>query len=37
MGTTWDARQGMRLRYVAPVEDSGEDGSVSQLEAYRNL
>jgi hypothetical protein len=37
MGTTWDARQGMRLRYVAPVEDSGEDGSVSQLDAYRNL
>ncbi|HYQ36639.1 MAG TPA: hypothetical protein VER10_12330 [Mycobacterium sp.] len=37
MGCTWDSRQGMRLRYVAPVEDSDEDSSVSQLDDYRNL
>ena len=37
MGCTWDARQGMRLRYAAPVEDSGDDASVSPLDEYRNL
>jgi hypothetical protein len=37
MGTTWDSRQGMRLKYVAPREDSGEAGSIASLDEYRNL
>ena len=37
MCATWDARQSARIRYVAPSEDSGEDGSGAQLDDYRNL
>jgi hypothetical protein len=36
MATTFDARQGLRLRYVVPVEDTG-DGSITSIDDYRNL
>jgi hypothetical protein len=38
LGTTWDARQSMRLRYVASLPDEdGQGGPVSRLDDYRNL
>ena len=38
MGATWDARQSLRLRYIAPGGDTAaDDGSVTQLSDYRNL
>jgi hypothetical protein len=38
LGTTWDARQSMRLRCVASLPDEdGQGGPVSQLDDYRNL
>jgi len=36
MGTTWDARQGMRIRYVPPGTE-GPAASVASLDAYRDL
>ena len=36
LGTTWDARQTQRLRYVPPKTD-GQPGPVSRLDDYRNL
>jgi hypothetical protein len=36
MGTTWDARQGMRIRYVTPGTE-GPAASVASLDAYRDL
>ncbi|HYB34937.1 MAG TPA: hypothetical protein VEF72_03535 [Mycobacterium sp.] len=38
MGATWDARQTLRLRYVASLPDGdGQAGPVSRLDDYRNL
>src|SRR5262249_50231342 len=37
MGCTWASRQSLRLRYVAPDEDSDGAGSVASLDDYRNL
>jgi len=36
MGTTWAARQDMRIRYVAPPSES-EPASVTNMERYRDL
>jgi hypothetical protein len=36
LGTTWDARQTQRLRYVPPKTD-GSPGPVSRLDDYRDL
>ena len=35
MGTTWDARRSMRVRYVEPV--AVKRSAVMHLDAYRNL
>jgi hypothetical protein len=35
LGTTWDARQGQRLRYVSPKTDGPV--AVSRLDDYRDL
>ena len=37
MGTTWDARQGMRIRYTDPGVGGDAPASVSRLEDYRDL
>jgi hypothetical protein len=37
MGATWASRQSLRLRYVAPHDDSAAGGSVADLDAYRDL
>jgi hypothetical protein len=37
MGTTWDARLGMRLRYVEPRTDDGSPESVVSLDSHRDL
>lgn len=36
MGTTWSARQDMRIRYIAPVDEC-PPASVTSLEDYRDL
>ena len=36
MGTTWDSRQGMRIRYVEPSA-SGDVAEVMDLSGYRDL
>ena len=36
LGATWDSRQSMRIRYVAPSTE-GPPGPVSRLDDYRNL
>jgi hypothetical protein len=37
MGTTHDARQGMRIRYVTPEVAVGASAAVSVLDDYRDL
>ena len=37
MGTTWSARQDMRIRYVNPVQAQAASAGVVVLEQYRNL
>ena len=36
MGTTWSARQDMRIRYISPVNES-TPARVTSLEEYRDL
>jgi hypothetical protein len=37
MGTTWTARQDMRIRYIAPAENDMPPATVTSLEEYRDL
>jgi len=37
MGCCWSGRPGLQLRYIARVADSGDEGSLAQLDDYRNL
>jgi hypothetical protein len=37
MGTTWSARQDMRIRYIEPTPETAEPASVSSLHQYRDL
>ena len=37
MGTTWSARQDLRLRYVKPTVAQGDSASVTTIDLYRNL
>ena len=37
MGTTWSARQDMRIRYTAPADADVQPASVTRLDLYRDL
>jgi hypothetical protein len=37
MGTTWSARQDMRIRYVAPADAGVPPATITSLEQYRDL
>ena len=37
MGTTWSARQDMRIRYTEPADPNAAPASVARLEDYRDL
>jgi len=37
LGTTVDARRGLRIRYVAPKPATGEGATVTRLDDYRDL
>jgi hypothetical protein len=37
LGTTWSARQDMRITYVEPVKSDSQPGAVTNLLDYRNL
>jgi hypothetical protein len=37
MGTTFDARQGMRIRYTQPADPNAASEGVAVLDQYRNL